>query len=308
MFGSDDPTASPLPTTGVDASGPPVAELGYVEFIAAVAGRLELHLGVPGVDLEQENIRNVPRPRIDDNALKTAPNPGNAGDTAQSGDAGIDVIAAAGVGHRAVWFRSDTESRVRFGKGRNRVGLTELVAHDGLVAAAAAAAAATPGLASAAELAGPRKPGKRRSVVQWPAVLLFLPDEAEEVGCCTLVAAMSCRPAGSSTAGRSSTVPATITASLRIAQSLAVTAAGDILELQQVFEPELASGGGDGGANTVATCTICLDEKCTAVLMPCRHRCVCHVCLPRIERVCPICRCRIEYVMDEDTPAESTWL
>ena len=296
IFGSDGPTASP-PSTSGDA-GPSVDELGYVEFTAVVDGQLELHLGVPGVDLEQECILNTDAATahgVADGAT------GDTGNTTQSGDTGAEAKR-----HRAAWFRSDTESRLPFAKGRHWVGLTELVGHAELVAAAAAADAAGPASA------GPHKPGKRRFEVQWPAVLLFYPDEL--VGCCSLVTVMTCRPAGASTAGHSpasagAAVPAATPASLRIVQSLAVTGAGDILELQEVFEP--ASGGGDSGTDAEAMCTICLDpdEKCNAVLMPCRHRCVCHACLPKIEhRVCPICRCRIEYVLDEDTAAESNWV
>ena len=39
----------------------------------------------------------------------------------------------------------------------------------------------------------------------------------------------------------------------------------------------------------IPKCSICLYNKCTIVLIPCGHVCICRSCSPRIDR-CPICR------------------
>lgn len=42
---------------------------------------------------------------------------------------------------------------------------------------------------------------------------------------------------------------------------------------------------------TAGECAICLEGAIAAVLLPCRHFCVCRTCLEEIDR-CPICRAK----------------
>ena len=287
-----------------DAEAPPVDAIGYVEFVAAVDGQLELHLGVPGADLDQEHVLA--------GATRTAVGAASDGSTGDTGDTpGPGEGAAAGDGAarvKAAWFRSAACTWLRFEKGRNRISLTELASN--------AAAGTGTGGATATSSAWAPKPGKRRAEAEWPAVLLFSP-EAAEAGCCSLAVLCQRVPGSATPATRgsaetgalatgapTSTPGASATLTLRVARSLAVTNAGDLLELREVFEP----GRSASAAGTGATCTICLEAICTTVLMPCRHRCVCHACLPKMERSCPICRGRIEYVLDVDSPTERRWL
>lgn len=51
---------------------------------------------------------------------------------------------------------------------------------------------------------------------------------------------------------------------------------------QEIFGREASAGG---------ECVICLEGALDVVLLPCRHQCVCRVCLKEIDR-CPICRAK----------------
>lgn len=53
--------------------------------------------------------------------------------------------------------------------------------------------------------------------------------------------------------------------------------------MQDIFGREAGAGAGSG------ECVICLEGPLAALLLPCRHLCVCRVCLEEIDR-CPICR------------------
>ncbi len=46
--------------------------------------------------------------------------------------------------------------------------------------------------------------------------------------------------------------------------------------------------GGTGGG-TEAECVVCLTERKTIVLLPCRHLCVCGACFTQLDK-CPVCR------------------
>uniref|UniRef100_K3W885 RING-type domain-containing protein n=1 Tax=Globisporangium ultimum (strain ATCC 200006 / CBS 805.95 / DAOM BR144) TaxID=431595 RepID=K3W885_GLOUD len=71
---------------------------------------------------------------------------------------------------------------------------------------------------------------------------------------------------------------------------------------QEIFGHDAKAAGGE--------CVICLEGALAAVLLPCRHFCVCRVCLDEIDQ-CPICRTKFTtYVCysetDNDSAATST--
>lgn len=75
-----------------------------------------------------------------------------------------------------------------------------------------------------------------------------------------------------------------------------------MLLLQEIFGRESGSGG---------ECVICLERPLAAILLPCRHFCVCRECLEEIDQ-CPICRAKFStyacYQDDMATPAAHTQL
>ncbi len=83
-----------------------------------------------------------------------------------------------------------------------------------------------------------------------------------------------------------------------------------LLVLKEIFDPingeQYAETGmqidseTNGSKYTIAPCSICFDAGRLSMMMPCRHRCVCHQCLAQmVERTCPICRAPVEYVFEE---------
>lgn len=52
--------------------------------------------------------------------------------------------------------------------------------------------------------------------------------------------------------------------------------------IQEIF-------GGDLSKDAAGECVICLEGDLSVILLPCRHLCVCRVCLQEIDK-CPICR------------------
>ncbi|ETV69270.1 hypothetical protein, variant [Aphanomyces astaci] len=45
------------------------------------------------------------------------------------------------------------------------------------------------------------------------------------------------------------------------------------------------------GADEFVECSICLEDPTTAIVLPCRHKCICATCLAEID-ACPICRAK----------------
>jgi len=45
---------------------------------------------------------------------------------------------------------------------------------------------------------------------------------------------------------------------------------------------------------TVSDCVVCCERRCSHVLIPCGHLCLCGSCVESVTTVCPICRCRIK--------------
>lgn len=64
--------------------------------------------------------------------------------------------------------------------------------------------------------------------------------------------------------------------------SLALEPLVSLVFSQDIFGRDATSGG---------ECVICLEGALSVVLLPCRHLCVCRVCLDEIDR-CPICRAK----------------
>lgn len=77
-------------------------------------------------------------------------------------------------------------------------------------------------------------------------------------------------------------------------RQLTATAAR-VLEQQEIF-----------GRRSDAECVICLEGALAAVLLPCRHLCVCRACLREIDR-CPICRTKFSsYACFAETGGDGT--
>ncbi|TMW59509.1 hypothetical protein Poli38472_004578 [Pythium oligandrum] len=57
-------------------------------------------------------------------------------------------------------------------------------------------------------------------------------------------------------------------------------------------------------AGTSGECVICLEGELSVVLLPCRHLCVCRVCLDEIDR-CPICRAKFSTYVCCASPSDT---
>lgn len=84
-----------------------------------------------------------------------------------------------------------------------------------------------------------------------------------------------------------------------VVKRFTVTLAGVYVQ-QEIFGRSDASS---------SECVICLEGELAAVLLPCRHLCVCRACLREIDR-CPICRAKFStYVcFAEESESKSTGL
>lgn len=64
--------------------------------------------------------------------------------------------------------------------------------------------------------------------------------------------------------------------------------------------------GGDLSKDSTGECVICLEGSLSVILLPCRHLCVCRVCLQEIDK-CPICRRAFStYVCYDGDPTKLT--
>ena len=86
---------------------------------------------------------------------------------------------------------------------------------------------------------------------------------------------------------------------------------GTSYELQEIFGIENCSAGvplseqgewGDEGGESGKECVVCLSERANAMVLPCRHLCMCCECSEQLCSVspkqCPICRGKIGSVLE----------
>ncbi|KAG2377609.1 hypothetical protein C9374_009125 [Naegleria lovaniensis] len=73
----------------------------------------------------------------------------------------------------------------------------------------------------------------------------------------------------------------------------------------ELFELEEVYGADENDENEVEECIVCFSEPREVILLPCKHKCVCHECFSRIDK-CPICRCNVRSYISENTSTEST--
>ncbi|KAF0983494.1 hypothetical protein FDP41_010559 [Naegleria fowleri] len=74
----------------------------------------------------------------------------------------------------------------------------------------------------------------------------------------------------------------------------------------ELFELEEVYGADENDENEVEECIVCFSEPREVILLPCKHKCVCHECFSRIDK-CPICRSNVRSFISENTSSsEST--